>query len=154
MNLYPDAPKGRDTFQEGAEFQDFVIDLLALRYKWTVSVYTSRKYQYKNGESANRFEIKYDRRQTETQRIGIEVAEKSAVSVPVWTPSGILRIDNTVIYVIGNYDQVWLFAKKHLQMWYAKNNPKVYEINGTMKSCYIPFDVAEKLCITKIIVKE
>ena len=79
--------------------------------------------------------------------MSVEIAEKSNKDVPVWTPSGIFRDDNTDFYVQGNEEMFWIFFKKHLQMYFRKNNPEVTEKFGTIKTFYLPMDKADILGI-------
>ena len=111
---YPDADRAT-VFDEALEFQDFVVDLLLKELGLCISNYSSRYYQQKYGENKQGIEIKLDKRILETGNISIEVAEKSKASNELWIPSGILRADNTWLYLQGNYEIVFVFSKSLLQ---------------------------------------
>ena len=78
--------------------------------------YASKEYQCKVGESRTGVEIKHDELFATTGNLWIEVAEKAKPRDGDYAPSGIMRADNTWLYVIGNYDIIFLFAKKLLQL--------------------------------------
>lgn len=114
-----------DRFNDGIEFQDFVFDVLYAMGIPLIS-YSSKKYQSFIGENKAGFEIKYDRRFQETGNLAIELYEKSNKNNNKWVNSGILRHDNTIFYLIGNYEIIYIFAKKHLIM--VMDKYKKYEI--------------------------
>ena len=101
-----------DKLQEGEEFQDYVSDLLHDR-GISIGLYTSRKYQIEKGESRSGFEIKYDKQLETTGNLFIEVQERHDPTGK-YVPSGILRKDNTLFYVIGNHKRVMVFGKYQL----------------------------------------
>jgi hypothetical protein len=141
---YPDGD--RDTlFDEALEFQDFVVDLFLKEIGIPISNYSSRYFQYNKGENPQGIEIKLDKRILETGNVSIEVAEKSRSDIQNWTPSGILRKDNTWLYVQGNKDIVFIFSKKILQGIYeARYKDKVWEPKKTIKTFLMPVAEAEK----------
>jgi hypothetical protein len=97
---------------EASEFQDFVSDML-YDTGIPINLYTSKKYQYNKGESRAGFEIKHDRQFESTGNLFIEVKERHDPEGQ-YVPSGILRKDNTLFYVIGDYKRTFLFGKKQL----------------------------------------
>ena len=109
-----------EQLQRGLEYQDFVIDQLC-RHGIFIGSYSSRKYQNEKGESASGIEIKYDSRMKKTGNVFIEVMEKSDASIQNFTQSGIFRKDNTWLYLIGDYDEAYLFSKFQLQKVYLSN---------------------------------
>lgn len=109
--------------QAGLEYQDFIADRLRKGDPCIIlGAYSSRKYQNERGESAAGIEIKYDMRMKETGNLYFEVAEKSDAKLPEYTPSGIMRNDNTWLYLIGDYEQAFLFSKHQLKAVYADKN--------------------------------
>lgn len=98
----------------GVLFQDFAIDLL-----YTVGLpivqYASQFYQTHVGESRTGVEIKHDEKYATTGNLWIEVAEKARPRPGAYAESGIHRTDNSWLYVIGDYDTIFVFAKTHLQ---------------------------------------
>lgn len=139
---YPDAPH-LDTLQMGAEFLDFVMETLQ-KHGVILQPYTSKRKQYNTGESLQGWEVKLDNRFLDTGRLSIEIAEKSARSVPVWTPSGIYRRDNTWIYIQGNYKRFYWFQKNILVGLHKANRYETAEFNGTVRKFYLPIPDADK----------
>ena len=138
---YPDA-KSNTSFQDGLEFQDFVCTKLA-EHGIILQNLSSRKYQFNVGENLQGFEIKMDNRCSDTERLSIEVAEKTRDDLSLaWTPSGICREDNSWLYIQGNRDILFIFAKNWLQRYLAKKNPKIVEKYGTIQTFYLPFAIA------------
>lgn len=151
--LYPDAPK-QTSYEESMEYQDFIVDILIKDLGLAISNYSSRKYQYTVGESKQGIEIKLDKRISPTGNVSIEVFEKSRASNINWVKSGILRQDNTWLYIQGNYDYVFVFSKKVLRKIYEeKYKTRVWEPKPTIKTFLMKFSEAESICEKLIIVK-
>lgn len=141
--FYPNA-KRPTVFQDGLEFQDFVCTQLAQRGVVLQNL-SSKKYQFEVGENLQGFEIKLDERCTDTKRLSIEVAEKTRNDPELqWTPSGILRDDNSWLYIQGNRRILFVFAKRWLLNYYNAKQPTVYEKFGTVKTFYLPFEIARR----------
>lgn len=148
--LYPDADRP-SVFEEALSFQDFVVDLLIKELGFVISNYSSKYYQYNFGENRQGVEIKLDMRILETGNVSIEVAEKSRADINNWTPSGIMRPDNTWLYIQGNYDIVFIFGKTILQGIYrAKYIDKVWTPKPTIKTFLLPIKEAEKYALKVI----
>jgi hypothetical protein len=140
---YPNA-KSRTSFQDGLEFQDFVCEQLARRGVVLQNL-SSKRYQLEIGENLQGFEIKLDERCTDTQRLSIEVFEKTRDDPTLgWTPSGILRGDNSWLYIQGNRKVLFVFAKRWLLNYYNSQQPEVTEKRGTIKTFYLPFAIARR----------
>lgn len=147
----------------GHEFQDFVIEKLIKELGIAISIFQSKKYQFNKGESLQGVEIKYDARSTgdctyknctPTNNVGIEVAEKTNKNNENWIPSGIYRLDNSWLYIVGNYHCIWVFGKKHLMLMHQSNIYNQITTLPTMKTMLLPIEVADKYCLKKIIFKE
>ena len=109
-----------EKLQAGLAYQDFIIDKLRKTDPCIIiPTYSSCRYQNEHGESACGVEIKHDMMLKKTGNLYIEVAEKSNPSIEEYTPSGIMRSDNTWLYIIGDYTQVFVFAKNQLKTIYA-----------------------------------
>ena len=106
----------RESMKKGLEYQDFVSDRLLRNFGIVVGTYTSKKYQQERGESASGIEIKFDDKLATTGNIYIETAEKSDPENEEYYPSGIYRKDSTWLYLIGNYEEAFLFSKEQLQI--------------------------------------
>jgi hypothetical protein len=143
--IYPDA-KRPTVFQDGMEFQDFVCTVLA-RNNVILQNLASKKYQLNVGENLQGFEIKLDRRCTETGRLSIEVAEKSRADMPSWIPSGIYRKDNAWLYIQGNEKILFVFAKNLLVAWDQKNKPARDE-TPTVRKFYLSLVQARHMAAT------
>jgi hypothetical protein len=148
---YPDS-KNKNSFQNGMEFQDFVADVLRREMGIVISNYSSAKYQFNVGENRQGIEIKLDKRILETGNISIEIAEKSKEKLLEYTPSGIMRNDNSWLYLQGNYDILFIFAKKILISLY---NARKYRIDDlpTIRRFLLPLQDAEKYA-AKVLRKE
>lgn len=142
---YPDAPR-TTTFQEGAEFQDFVCVELA-KAGIVLQNLCSRRYQMELGENIQGVEIKLDRRLHDTGRLSVEVAEKPSAKFERWIPSGIFRDDNSWLYVQGNWREFFVFPKNMLMWWVQKYNPEVYESFGTIRKFYLELSEARKIAV-------
>lgn len=144
---YPDCPDTA-SFQHGLEFQDYVCLQLA-RDNIILQNTASKLYQIQVGENLQGFEIKLDRRCTETGRLSIEVAEKRHAGMPNWTPSGIYRNDNTWLYIQGNYQVLYVFAVTYLRQLHKSGRCEEHEEHGTVRAFYIPLSKADK-CAAKV----
>lgn len=143
---YPDG-KRSTLFEEGLEFQDFVADLLLSELGIALTSYSSQKFQLR-GENRQGMEIKLDRRMSDTGRISFEVAEKSNSKIRDWTPSGIMRDDNSWLYIQGNYKKLFVFGKEILKLVYEKQYlKKTWEPTPTIKTFLMPIDEAERIAL-------
>ncbi|MDO8673072.1 MAG: hypothetical protein Q7O66_16815 [Dehalococcoidia bacterium] len=136
---YPDSAHG-DSLQVGAEFLDFVLVTLQPMGMY-LQPFTSKKYQYKRGESLQGWEVKYDGRCSGvngTGRLSIEIAEKVKAENTVWIPSGIYRSDNTWLYIQGNYKVFYIFIKKFLVALHNTDRYEIGESYGTVRKFYLP----------------
>jgi hypothetical protein len=155
--LYPKNNSGHDdSLETGNMFQDFVCLQLA-KYNIILQNMNSRKYQYDVGENLQGFEIKYDSRCTgdngkrATNRLSIEIAEKTHPNNPYFIKSGIYRNDNSWLYIQGNYMMFWIFPKKILQWLHESGRYKEEEL-PTVRKFYMPLSDADKYCVKKIVI--
>lgn len=146
--FYPDA-KRPTTFEEGLEFQDFVVDVLHGELGIVVANYVSRRYQTAVGENRQGIEIKMDQRILETKNVSIEIGEKSRSDLDSYTPSGILRKDNAWLYIQGNYSILFVFAKKVLLRLLASGKYRV-DFLPTISRFLIPLSDAEEYALKVI----
>ena len=141
-----------DKSQKGKEYEDFVCEYLAKQIGLVITVFSSKKYQYNKGETLQGVEIKYDMRYGETGNLYIEVGEKAKPRNGCYFPSGILREDNTWLYIIGNYKEIFVFGKKHLKAVYeSKRYYRLIENNGTETSTgfLLTKEQANRYCMAK-----
>lgn len=140
----PQYPNARpNAYEVGMEYQDFVLHQMSTRYGISIVTYSSRAYQIGHGESVGGAEVKLDDRCTDTKRLSIEVAEKTRCDPALpWVPSGILRDDNSWMYIQGNRKIIFVFMKNWLVRYYRDKAPKIEEYNGTLRRFYLPFEAA------------
>ena len=110
--------------EKGLQFQDFITDILLKELGISLSTYSSQKYQNLKGENKQGFEIKFDDKYKDTGNVYIEVAEKSNPLNENFISSGIYRNDNTWLYLIGDYKEIFIFSKKHLKLMYESKKYK------------------------------
>lgn len=104
----------KNCLEEGLAFQDYVTEKL---YNLGIPLvtYSSRNYQLGVGENKAGIEIKFDRKFRETGNFYIETAEKADPKNKNYVPSGIYRNDNTWLYLIGDYQTIYVFSKEQLK---------------------------------------
>ncbi len=145
--------------EEGLQFQDFIIDEL---YKKGIClmVYGSKSRQ-RNSESLNGIEIKFDRKFRQTGNFFIECFSYSyqhflKTSEVIFHESGILKADNTWLFVIGDFKGFYVIPKKTLVKYYKKFSDRLREasyINDsgqrivTAKGLLIPETVIQSMNI-------
>lgn len=100
--------------ESGLLYQDFVIDALSSLLGLHVQQYASRTYQLTVGETRQGVEIKHDEKYASTGNLWIEMAEKARPRAGDYVPSGIHRNDNAWLYVIGDYNTIFVFARTML----------------------------------------
>ena len=106
-------PYRQNRMKAGQLYQDFIVDL-AWGQGLVIALYSSEEYQKGVGESRTGAEIKYDERYAETGNIYIETAEKAYPRNGEYWPSGIYANEKTWLYLIGDYDIVFIFPKNLL----------------------------------------
>lgn len=142
----------RATKTEAAmEFQDFAMDCLLKYLGFLVQQYVSKPYQYKVGESRTGIEFKFDMKRAETGNLWIETGEKARPRDGDYWPSGIDKGDNTWLYVIGDYEVIYVFSVKTLRRYRDWGASKVRENNGgTSTGFLMPESDAAKYADTVI----
>ena len=146
----------KEKTSKAIEYQDFVCTWMAKNYGIVMTVFSSKKYQYNVGETLQGIEIKYDMMYGKTGNIYIETGEKASPRIGEYYNSGIYRNDNTWLYFIGDYDDLYVFSKKQL---IKINEKKMYykfiENNNTSTSCGFLLDKqkADNYCIIKFNLK-
>lgn len=101
-----------DKLEVGLQYQDF-ITLKLYSMGWSLNQFSSLKYQVKYGENIAGIEIKNDLQMQKTGNIYIELYEKAHTGNFVY--SGINRQDNTILWLIGDYNVAYVFVKKQLK---------------------------------------
>ncbi len=141
---YPDA-KSKTSLRDGEGFQDYVARKFSDLFGIHIVYYKTMAEQYRIGESVQGIEVKLDNRCSETGRLSIEIAEKSKADNVEFVPSGIYRVDNTWLYVQGNRDILFVFAKTMLKLLH-KTGRYQEKTEPTIKAFYLPIDDAKKYC--------
>lgn len=131
--------------EKGLQYQDFVSELLFKDLGIPLVAYQSRKYQMSTGENIQGFEIKFDDMMSKTSNIYIEISEKSSPDKLNYIDSGIYRNDNSWLYIIGNYNLLYIFSKNILVLLHKSNRYKMVK-TATSKGFLIPKKDAEMYC--------
>lgn len=158
--VYPSAPRS-STYEDGAEFLEFATREILRAKQLRITAYMSQRYQYGVGESHQGVEFKLCNVFPSSGRLSIEVFERSRCTPTLgWSPSGILRRDNTWLYVIGNRTMLFAFAAKTLVNMYAESgihaeqtwcachrtSGQLRGLTGTVSRFFVPLDVAYTQC--------
>lgn len=136
----------------GEEYEDYACHVL-----WDAGIAIinhKSKYYQRLGENRHDIEIKRDGRFRETGNLYIEYAEKSNPNNPEYVDSGILRKDNSWLWVIGDEKTLWPFSKCILLLLLnaTKNGMFIYERKETLTSqgMLVPLCKADQYCWKKI----
>ena len=132
----------KNCLEAGLAFQDYVTEKL---YNLGIPLvtYSSRNYQL-GGENKAGIEIKFDRKFRETGNFYIETAEKADPKNKNYVPSGIYRNDNTWLYIIGDYQNIYVFSKEQLKK--VKDKFKQVE-TPTSRGFLLPVEGALKFLV-------
>jgi hypothetical protein len=137
-----------DKLEQGLQFQDFATREL---YKRGIVVvgYASRRWQNEKGENMLGAEIKRDGEFRNTGNLYIEIAEKSHPDKPNYTPSGIMRDDNSWLFVIGDEQTLYIFSTVYLRKLIKARGWRFVQ-KTTSQAHLMPLEDAERYCIRKI----
>lgn len=144
----------KEKLEQGNEYQDFVMNLLIEKLGIALSIYGTKKYQWKFGENKQGVEIKFDDNYKTTGNLYIEISEKTNKNNPNFIPSGIFRDDNSWLYLIGNYEIIYIFTKKMLKGLYRCDKYLRKVEIPTSRGFLLQKSNAEKYSAKVIIVKE
>lgn len=134
---------------QGIEYQDFVMEKLYEQGLPLIS-YGSKKYQVERGENKAGIEIKNDQKFRQTGNFYIETAEKSNACNENYIASGIYRKDNTWLYLIGDYQEIYVFSKYQLKLLHKQQKYKEVE-TPTSQGYLLPVESAKSGWCIKII---
>ena len=119
--------------QLGLEYQDFLCERLH-RLGIVLQNIQSKKFQHKK-ENLLGLEIKFDRRFEKTGNLYIETAEKADPANANYVPSGIFRDDESWLYGIGNYSELFIFAKQVLKAAHKdRHHRRLQEVENETKT--------------------
>lgn len=137
--------------ESGQLYQDFVVDACWNLLGLAVVQYTSKLYQQQVGESKTGVEIKHDEKYATTENLWIELAEKARPRSGPYAKSGVNRSDNTWLYVIGDYDTIFIFAKTLLQALASGGRYRLLENNTKTSVGYLLPDADAKKYAAQIL---
>lgn len=129
--------------EEGKQYEDFITDLFRSKFGIAISTYSSYKYQREKGENAQGFEIKFDKGVKTTNNLFIEIEEEGHAA-------GILKNDNTLFFIQGDYKRIFWFTLKDLKEEYLTGKYKVVESKNKCKGFLYPVVRATQKSIVKI----
>jgi len=137
--------------EKGLEFESFIMDWFCNQKNINLSHYTLLKEQIQKGENRQGIEIKNDQRFQETGNLFISISRDYGYTK---YESGIYK-NQSWLYVIGNENEFYIFATKHLKQYYEHNQPKVFAgfkspSNGIDKGFLLSKKEAERMCIEKV----
>lgn len=138
-----------EKLEEGLRFQDVVTRELYLRGIVVVG-YASRAFQNAHGENMLGAEIKRDGNFRKTGNLYIEVAEKTHPDNRTFVPSGIMRNDNSWLFVIGDEQTVWIFPTLYLRKLAHRYKQVGGHIGDTSIGRLMPIPDADKYAIRRI----
>lgn len=135
----------KEQYEEAMKYQDFVVHEL---YKAGIVVVlnSSMHYQYNEGESLSGVEIKQDCKFKETGNLYIETAEKTDEKNRNYVESGVFRGDNAWLFVIGDYENIYVFDVKMLKRingWEATRHKETPTSQGFL----VPKKWADEYCV-------
>jgi len=104
----------------GIEYQDFITVQFLKHLAWPLANFQSVKYQVEYGENVNGVEIKLDLNFSKTANLFIETEERPTTDQP-FSPAGIYHKDNSWVYVIGDYNTIFIFMRNTLQLLHKSN---------------------------------
>lgn len=141
--------KNKRSFADGMEFQDFVVSEFN-KWGFYIQLHASRLYQFNKGESVQRVEIKLDRECVKYDHLSIEVQERKN-NMGSWVNSGIYRKDETIFYIQGNTEVLYMFLRRDLVKWHKEKEGGAYdEPLSTIRRFFLEFPDADDLCIVKL----
>jgi hypothetical protein len=138
------------THEQGAEYQDFVIDLLS-KNGLHVVCYSSRSRQFAIGENRQGVEIKSNLPMKKTGNLYIEYAEKACPRNGNYAAAGICRVDNSWLFVTGDYSEVFVFTMRDLRA--LQRNEKYRKIKKeTSLGFLLPLTDARTYAVLRVLV--
>lgn len=118
----------KEMMEAGLAYQDFVVKT-CIEAGFVIVQYGSRQYQFSEGESHSRVEIKFDNNYAKTGNLYIETAEKARPREGDYIPSGIFRNDNSWFLVIGDYNTIFIYGIPALRGIAGTNGHAIFEIS-------------------------
>jgi hypothetical protein len=133
--------------EQGQRYEDFVKTFLPT-VGMMINVYSSRSYQFQEGESPQGAEVKYDGNFSRTGQLWIEVGEKASPRSGDYATSGILRHAGIWLWIEGDYETIYVLAKKDLVAIYERGTFDLVENNtGTSIGFFLRTRLAEGMSL-------
>lgn len=128
----------------GIKFQKFVYNVLESMGLVVTKPHKTKEAQFE-GENSIGWEIKCDERMAETNNVYIEIAEKSDPKNNSYVKSGIYRDDNSWLWLIGDYSEIYIIQKNLLKMLVETGKYRKVENNRKSSIGYlIPKEIIKK----------
>lgn len=110
--------------EQGNDFQKLIEKLLKRFFDLSIQCFETKDEQYNIGENKIGLEIKYDDIIKETGNLFIEYAEKATKREGPYALGGILKNDNSWLYIIGDFKEIYCINIKTLRRMYEKNKKR------------------------------
>ena len=104
----------KKNLQASFEFENFLEKYFKENHNIDLEPFITQEGQYLEGENKAGIEIKNDMMYKKTNNLYIEYAEKSKASNSQYVKSGIWKEDKSRYFLIGDYDNFWVFEKSRL----------------------------------------
>ena len=150
----------KECFERGDKYEDFVYPIFC--EEWGVKLIPYKtKIGQRTGENSFGVEIKFDEKSITSKNLFIEHEERceDGGGFTEWRKSGIYRMDNSWLYLIGNYDIFYIFLKKRLKDLHSSK--KYFEVcgktadgNETSKGFLLPKSEAGTLALDVVSMKK
>lgn len=138
---YPDSPTP-DSIRQGDEFERFFVRW-ARENGRALRLCTTLEEQVRLGDAVTEdrrgIEIKRDNRCTDTGRLMIEIAERTALDRP-WRQSGIFAQSVAELYVVGNFERFFIFEREDLRQYFFEVGPPIATHGDTYRNFWLPID--------------
>jgi len=142
--------------EDGKEFQKFVEKLFKEILLWDITCYKTRGEQFEIGENKAGVEIKWDEITETSKNVYIEYAEKARIRGGLYAFGGILKNDNSWLYVVGDKTRIFVFDINILRCIYKENRKKkkyswIENRTKTSLGFLMPKKDARKICLFLLI---
>ena len=133
-------------------FEDFCSCVMMKRLGIPLVNFKSEMMQFRGFENYQGIEIKYQPRfkNQENRGLYIEVGEKRHETNKEYVPSGIMRNDKAWLFLMGNYETLYLFSKKVLRSLYEGVYKAEVKDYSTSRGFRLPIEKADECCELKL----
>ena len=140
--------------EDGKKYEEFIKQQLYIKKQLTLNLCHNKEQQINIGENLEGIEIKFDNKKNIYKNIYIELQEKTNENNMNWVNSGILRKDNTHSWIIGDYQEAFIFWKFHLKQLYENNLYLKEVITKTSRGFLLNTEMQNKYSLNKLIFKK